>query len=336
MNRRDVLTVGALITVVAIAAAGVIVTRGRAEPAVRVTPGAAMAYDASLDGARPSLAVYDARMPRRTPGKVKHVRLELSHQKIVIAPGVEYNGWTIGGTVPGPVIRVTQGDTVDVTIVNNANMPHSVDFHSAEIAPSRVYTNLLPRQSLHYRFVANVVGAFMYHCGTAPVAQHIANGMYGAFVVDPVQPLPPAQEFVLVQSEFYTKPDNGKGELDWSATLHGSPAYVVFNGRASQYAEQPITVNAGERVRIYVVNAGPNHTSAFHVVGAIFDRVYADGVPGNALRGVQTWDVPVGGGAVFEARLNEPGTYPIVTHSFADATKGAVGLFKVVVPTTEE
>lgn len=336
MNRRDVLTVGALITVVAVAAAGVIVTRGRAEPAVRVAPGAAMAHDASPDSARPSLAVYDARMPRRTPGKVKHVRLELSHQKIVIAPGVEYNGWTIGGTVPGPVIRVTQGDTVDVTIVNNANMPHSVDFHSAEIAPNRAYRNLMPKEEFHYRFVANVVGAFMYHCGTAPVAQHIANGMYGAFIVDPVQPLPPAQEFVLVQSEFYTEIRNGKGDLDWNGVLNKPPTYVAFNGRATQYAEQPITVNAGQRVRIYVVNAGPNHTSAFHVVGAIFDRVYADGVPGNALRGVQTWDVPVGGGAVFEARLHEPGSYPIVTHSFADATKGAVGLFKVVVPTTEE
>ncbi len=176
----------------------------------------------------------------------------------------------------------------------------------------------------------------MYHCGTAPVAQMIANGMYGAFIVDPVQALPRAQEFVLVQSEFYTTPEHGKANLDWNAVLHGSPAYVVFNGRVGQYAEHPLTVRAGQRVRIYVVNAGPNHTSAFHVVGAIFDRVYADGVSDNAFRGVQTWDVPAGGGAVFEVTMREPGSYPIVTHSFADATKGAVGLFKVVAPRAEE
>ena len=336
MNNRYLLTVSAVIAVAGVAAAGVIVSRTKAEPAARAEPGAAMAHDASPDSAKPSLAVFDPRMPRRASGKIKYVRLELSHYKIVIASGVEYNAWTIGGTVPGPVIRVTQGDTVDVTIVNTAPMPHSVDFHAAEIAPNRAYRSLMPRESLHYRFVANVAGAFMYHCGTAPVAQHIANGMYGALVVDPLQPLPPAQEFVLVQSEFYTKPDNGRGELDWNDVLNESPAFVVFNGRASQYAEQPITVRSGQRVRIYVVNAGPNHTSAFHVVGAIFDRVYADGVPGNALRGVQTWDVAAGGGAVFEATMREPGTYPIVTHSFADATKGAVGLFKVVGPATEE
>lgn len=302
----------------------------KSEAAGGTLPSPVGAHVSTLDTVKP--AVYEPRAPRRSAGRIKYVRFEITHQRIAIAPGVEYGAWTIGGTVPGPVIRVTQGDTVDVTIVNKAPLPHSVDFHSAEIAPNRAYRNLMPGESFQYRFVANVAGAFMYHCGTAPVAQHIANGMYGAFIVDPAQPLAPAQEFVLVQSEFYTQVRDGKGNLDWPAVLNGSPTYVVFNGRGSQYADQPIAVGAGERVRVYVVNAGPNHTSAFHVVGAIFHRIYPDGMPGNALRGVQTWDVPVGGGAVFELSMREAGIYPFVTHSFADASKGAVGLFRVVAP----
>jgi nitrite reductase (NO-forming) len=162
----------------------------------------------------------------------------------------------------------------------------------------------------------------------------IANGMYGAFIVDPVH-VTPAQEFVFVQSEFYTTREEGKKTLDWAALLHGAPAYVVFNGRAGQYADAPLRVTAGQPVRVYVVNAGPNHASAFHIVGTIFDRVYPDGHPDHALRGVQTWDVPPGGGAIFEVTMREPGTYPIVTHSFADASKGALGAFQVVAPGSE-
>ena len=120
--------------------------------------------------------------------------------KITIAPGVTYDAWTFGGQVPGPVIRVTTGDTVDFTLVNRAPMPHSLDFHAVEIAPSRVYVNLLPNDSLRYRFVARVPGAFMYHCGTAPVALHIANGMYGAIIVDPPGGRAPAREFVFADS----------------------------------------------------------------------------------------------------------------------------------------
>jgi nitrite reductase (NO-forming) len=220
---------------------------------------------------------------------------------------------------------------VDFTLVNGANIPHSMDFHAAEIAPSKYYVNLMPNDSLHYRFVARVPGAFMYHCGTAPVAMHIANGMYGALVVDPAAPRPPAREFVLVQSEFYmgTEHDSsGAGSLDWNKLLGLSPDHVVFNGRASQYATSPLEVAPQELLRVHLVNAGPNRISSFHVVGGIFERVWLDGARAPTLSGVQTVNVPVGGGATFDIRLAEPGDYPFVTHAFADATKGAVGILR--------
>ena len=280
-------------------------------------------------GAAP--APVDPRAPAPATSKMVRVRLEIRHVHLQIESGVVYEAWTFGGRIPGPVLRVTQGDTVDFTLVNRAPMPHSMDFHAAQIAPSRVYTNVVPGDSIHYQWVAEVPGAFLYHCGTAPVAQHIANGMYGALIVDPVRPLPPAREFVLVQSEFYTQKAAdtvGAQQLDWNKLLGLAPDYIVFNGIAHQYADHPIRVTAGEPLRLYVVNAGPNRVSAFHVVGAIFSRVYVDAVASHAWEGVQTVDVPVGGGMVFETRLAEPGTYPFVTHAFADATKGAVGMFE--------
>jgi nitrite reductase (NO-forming) len=220
---------------------------------------------------------------------------------------------------------------VDFTLVNHGLMPHSIDFHAAQIAPSRVYTNVMPGDSEEFRWSPQVPGAFLYHCGTAPVAMHIANGMYGALIVDPRTPLPPAHEFVFVQGEWYTMPAAdtvGAVQLDWTKLLGGAPDYVSFNGIAHQYADHPIRVKAGELLRFYVVDAGPNRISAFHVVGAIFSKVYPDGVPAHAWEGVQTATVPPGGGMIFETRLAEPGTYPFVTHAFADATNGAVGMLE--------
>jgi len=282
-------------------------------------------------GAEP--APIDPAAPPRRIASLHRLRIVIRHAKISIAAGVTYDAWTFDGRVPGPVLRVTEGDTVDFTLVNAAPMPHSLDFHAAEIAPSRVYVNLVPHDSIHYRFVARVPGAFMYHCGTAPVALHIANGMYGAIIVDPRGGRAPAKEFVFVQSEFYTQtlPDSTR-TIDWEKLLGLAPDYVVFNGRAAEYANHPIKVRVGERLRMYVVNAGPNRWSAFHVVGAIFDRVYLDGSLAHPLEGVQTMSVPVGGGVIFEARLLEPGTYPFVSHAFADATKGAVGMFEATRP----
>lgn len=280
------------------------------------------------DAARPPVS---AALPPRERTRLHRIRLEMTHTNVTIAPGVTYAAWTFGDRIPGPMLRVAVGDTVDLSLINRANIPHSMDFHAAEIAPDKYYHNLMPGDSIHYRFVARVPGAFMYHCGTAPVAMHISNGMYGALVVDPATPRQKAKEFVLVQSKFYltrTRDASGAFSLDWNKMLGQAPDHIVFNGRASQYAEHPIEVEPNELVRLYVVNAGPNRISSFHVVGGIFDRVYNDGSQANPLMGVQTVNVPVGGGAIFEVRLREPGDYPFVTHAFADATKGAVGVLR--------
>jgi nitrite reductase (NO-forming) len=263
------------------------------------------------------------------------IRLETVHATVTVAPGVRYAAWTFGGNVPGPALHFRQGDTVDFTLVNRANIPHSMDFHAAEIAPSKYYVNVMPGDSLHYRFVARVPGAFMYHCGTAPAAMHIANGMYGALVVDPATPRPKAREFALVQSEFYLTPKaaaDGTHSLDWQRFLTLAPDHIVFNGRADQYAAHPLEVRPNELLRIYLVNAGPNRISSFHVVGGIFERVFQDGSSSSPLTGIQTANVPVGGGSIFEVRLREPGDYPFVTHAFADATKGAVGVLRALAP----
>ena len=263
------------------------------------------------------------------------IRLEMNHTPVTIAPGVRYAAWTFGGAVPGPALRVRQGDTVNFTLVNRANIPHSMDFHAAEIAPSKYYVNVMPGDSLEYRFVAHVPGAFMYHCGTAPAAMHIANGMYGGIIVDPATPRRKAREFVFIQSEFYLSTKaaaDGTRGLDWQRLLTLAPDHVVFNGRADQYASHPIEVQPNELLRLYVVNAGPNRISSFHVVGGIFERVFQDGSQTSPLAGVQTVNVPVGGGTIFELRLRQPGDYPFVTHAFADATKGAVGVLRALAP----
>ena len=271
--------------------------------------------------------------PLRANSRVVKVRFEIKDTIVQVSKGVQYHAWTFAGRVPGPVVRVTQGDSVEFTLVNRAPMPHSMDFHAAQIAPSKYYVNVMPNDSIHYTFSADVAGVFMYHCGTAPVAAHIANGMYGALIVDPRTPRPAAKELVFVQSEFYMNAADSSGgprSLAWDKLLELAPDFVVFNGRAGQYAEHPIDVKVNELVRIYLVIAGPNRLSSFHVVGGIFGNVFLDGAVKPSLSGVQTVAIPVGGGAIFEIRLKEPGDYPFVTHAFADATKGAVGILKAV------
>jgi nitrite reductase (NO-forming) len=291
---------------------------------------------------------YEAALAPAGDEPIKSFRIPISHQTIEIADGVKYDGWTFGGTVPGPVIRVRQGDQVRVTVVNDAPIAHSIDFHAARIPWNVAYRSIMPHDSISFEFVARDAGAFLVHCGTPPVTMHIMQGMYFPIIVDPRGGwgTKADKEFVILQSEFYARPGAPTKvasavaaplEPDWQAAMAKQASYVVFNGRAFQYKAHPLQVEVGDRVRFFVVNAGPSFHSDFHIVGAIFNRVYPDGDPDHALEDVQTYTVPAGGGAVFEtvfaADGSGEGQYPFVTHAFADAEKGAVGLISVGKPT---
>lgn len=237
--------------------------------------------------------------------------------------------WTFNGKVPGPVIRATEGDTVEITLRNaDREMAHSVDLHAAQVSPQAGFADVLPGESRTFTFVARQPGVFLYHCGTSPVLQHIGMGMYGAIVVDPIGGRPPAREKVIVQSEFYGQVKHHRIKPTYRAMQSEDPTFTAFNGRAFRYRDNPMKANVGEPLRLYLVDAGPTLDSDFHVVGDIFDIVEADGDPLNGLTGVSTYGIPAGGGAVFELTLDEPGTYPFVTHAFRWADAGAIGLIE--------
>jgi nitrite reductase (NO-forming) len=207
-----------------------------------------------------------------------------------------------------------------------------MDFHAAQIDPRVAFRSVPQGQSITFTFRPKWAGAFMYHCGTGPVLMHIGAGTYGAIIVSPREPLPPAKEFVLVQSEFYLgDAANGIRPFSFDKMLSTLPDYMAFNGRPNQYINDPIRVKVGDRVRFWVVNCGPTHSSAFHVVGEQFDTMYLGAPPGTPIRGVQTWDVPPGGGMCFELVCDVPGEFPFVNHGFGHAQKGAIG-FLIVEP----
>ncbi len=286
----------------------------------------------SLASGAPIDKPRDARLPPLIgTGDSVDVNLVASDETVSIASGVDYQAWTFGGTVPAPIIHVRQGQTVNVTFTNHGMMQHSIDFHAAITPPSLHYVEVQPGESIKFSFVANVPGAFLYHCGTPPVLLHIANGMFGALIVDPIEPLPPAADsYVIVQSEWYTQQvaDHLMGP-NFERMKEERPDEVVFNGAAFQYRDHPLLATAGQRVRLYVVDAGPDLWSAFHVIGGIFDKVYPDGDVAHALSGVSTYSIAPGEGVVLDLMLPESGNYPFVDHDMAHATVGAIGVLQV-------
>ena len=279
---------------------------------------------------------FDAGIPPASDATVKEFRIPITHDVVEIADGEPYQGWTFGGTVPGPSLRVREDDLVRIILVNESPMGHSIDLHSARIPMNEAFRTIPPGGELTFEFEARDPGVYLIHCGTPPVLMHIMQGMYMAIIVDPEGGwgTEADREFVIVQSEFYARDGEGQvAQPDWEAALAAEPTQVVFNGRAFQYKHAPIEAEVGDRVRFFVVNAGPSLRSDFHVVGAIFDRVIPDGEPEHALEHVQTYTVPAGGGAVFETVFEEgasgEGMYAFVTHAFSDAEKGAVGLIQV-------
>ena len=276
---------------------------------------------------------YDATMPPVSASGLAKVHMTLKDMTVQIAPGVRYNTWAFDGHgAPGPIIHVRQGQTVEMTLTNGGSIPHSIDFHAARIAPNMAFKDVMPGQSFTFRFKANDPGVFMYHCGTKPVLAHIANGMYGAIVVQPKQALPNAdKEYVLVASEWYLDGDgiDKPASLNMAKARAMMPDWTTFNGYANQYVTHPLVSKPGETVRFWVVAAGPTLDTNFHVVGTLLDRAWVNGDMTRFQHNVQTVGVPAGGGAVFDVKIDKPGLYPFVSHAFAHVDLGQVGLLKV-------
>ena len=306
-------------------------TSGAATGSVAM-PSYAGVAPANADAVAKAHGAYPALLPDAPSGAIANVRLDIRHTTLSIAPGVRYDAWTFGGTVPAPVIHVREGQLVKVTLHNSSPMPHSVDFHAAQIAPNVAFSDVLPGQSKSFEFRATTPGVFMYHCGTAPAFVHIANGMYGAIVVEP-RSMPRAdRQYVLVSSEWYlSSPGLGKpAALDLTKALNMTPDWVTWNGYAGQYKTHPLTAKPGETVRFWVVDAGPSLNTDFHVVGSILSDAWINADLVDAPQhDIQTAAVPAGGGGVFDVKIDKPGLYPFVSHSFASVQMGQVGLLNV-------
>ena len=278
---------------------------------------------------------FPAALAPAPAGPVADVNLVLKDVTVQIAPGVKYSAWAWAGGAPGPVIHVRQGQRVHITLTNRGAIPHSVDFHAARVAPDKAFRDVMPGKSVSYTFRANDPGVFMYHCGTKPVLMHIANGMYGAIVVEPKPGVLPKADrnYVLVASEWYLSSDGLKAPAQFNMDkAHARmPDWMTFNGYAGQYVTHPLAADPGQLVRFWVVDAGPSLDTDFHVVGTVLNKAYpfGDMTPAHALNNVQTVTVPAGGGSVFDVRIDKPGLYPFVSHAFAAVDEGQVGLLKV-------
>lgn len=273
---------------------------------------------------------YDPTLAAAPGGTVHDVTIRATETEIEVAPGVTQKMWTFDDKVPGTILRGKVGDVFNVTLVNEGAVGHSIDFHASKVAWDDEMRTIQPGESLKYQFKADHAGAFMFHCGTNPTLHHIGNGMYGAIIIDPPDLAPVDREFVFVQSELYLGAQGKEGDLtkmqneDWDA--------VVFNGYHNQYMHSPIRVEPGERIRVWVVDAGPSENSSFHIVGTIFDTVWKEGSyllrPDATRGGSQALDLQPAQGGFVEFDFAEKGFYPFVTHKFANAGKGALGLFQ--------
>lgn len=271
------------------------------------------------------------------------VRLEVVEQVQRLADGVEYTFWTFGGGVPGSFIRVREGDVVEFHLDNHptSKMPHNIDLHAVTGPGGGASSSFTaPGHSSQFTFTALNPGLYVYHCATAPVPMHVANGMYGLILVEPKDGLPKVdREYYVMQGEIYTSGPNGEEGLqafDPVKAVDERPPYVVFNGAVgSLVGDNALQAKVGETVRLYFGVGGPNLTSSFHVIGEIFDRVYVEGGTRQIQENVQTTMVPAGGSAIVEFKVEVPGTFILVDHSLSRAfNKGALGMLKVTGPET--
>ncbi|MEP6638392.1 MAG: multicopper oxidase domain-containing protein [Chloroflexota bacterium] len=314
---------------------GSIGVAGSTMPAMSMAPatsGAPAAGAPAADPTAPRYTLVDATAPTLLSGTVHDIDMPIVDKDITVADGFVVHTWTFGGQVPGPTIRVHLGDTVRVHLTNQSPMSHSIDFHASQTAMNDQMVEIKPGATFTYTFTADYAGVWMYHCGTAPALHHIANGMYGMVIVEPKGGLPKVDnEVALVQSEWYLGAQ--KQPVDYAKANAAAPApdFVVFNGVANQYKDNPIKVKTKGRVRVFVLDVGPNIDSSFHVVGTIFDTVTKEGIqlvkgnPGGW--GSQAVDLSPAQGAIIEFSPQEDGVYPLVTHAFNFVGHGAIGLF---------
>lgn len=265
------------------------------------------------------------------------VNMEIKEVEGEMVDGVKYNYWTFGGSVPGSFIRTRVGDEVEFHLKNHPDnkMPHNIDLHAVTGPGGGATSSLVaPGHEKVFNFKTLNPGLYVYHCATAPVGMHIANGMYGLILVEPEGGLPPVdKEYYIMQGDFYTKGsygEQGSQPFDMNKAIKEQPDYVVFNGKVGAVAgDNAITAKVGETVRIFIGNGGPNLVSSFHVIGEIFDKVHIEG--GEKINeNVQTTLIPSGGSAIVEFKVDVPGTFILVDHSiFRAFNKGALGMLKV-------
>ncbi len=273
---------------------------------------------------------------RDRPAKVI-VELEVIEKEMPISEGVTYTFWTFGGTVPGSFIRVRQGDTVEFHLKNapDSKMPHNIDLHGVTGPGGGAASSFTaPGHASQFTFKALNQGIYVYHCATAPVGMHIANGMYGLILVEPPEGLPKVDhEYYVMQGDFYTTGkyrQKGHQPFDMEKAIDENPTYVLFNGaEGALTGDKSLTAKTGESVRLFVGNGGPNLVSSFHVIGEIFDKVQPEGGT-HPQENVQTTLIPAGGAAIVEFHTEVPGSYVMVDHSiFRAFNKGALAILKV-------
>ncbi|GCD88240.1 multicopper oxidase domain-containing protein [Nocardioides sp. LS1] len=287
----------------------------------------------------PDFTPYDAVLPPLQPlahGEVRKSTITINEETKEVAPGVEQKVWTFGDTMPGPVLHGQVGDTFEVTLVNHGTEAHGIDFHAGSLAPDTVMKPIPPGGSVVYRFTAERAGIWMYHCSSMPMSVHIANGMFGAVVIEPPDLPKVDRSYVVLQSEQYFGPQGGSADPD--KVMAGVPDTVDFNGYPRQYDHFPLPAKVGERVRVWVLDAGPSRATAFHVVGTQFDTVYSEGAyllggggdsGATGSGGSQALGLMPAQGGFVEMTFPEPGHYPFVSHVMTDAERGAHGLFEV-------
>ncbi len=287
---------------------------------------------------------YAPKVPTLEQNDTVEVKFDVTHKIFLLNSQTPFTAWVFGDSIPGPVLHLRVGQTVKFSMTNRSEdtaaqmamgmqpmqpMQHSIDFHAAMVNPADKYRSIAPGETISMTWTANYPGVFMYHCGTPMVLLHMISGMFGMVIVDPTDGFPGKadRELCLIQNEYYYRHAGNVFVPDTALAMTKQASAVAFNGKPGQYVLHPIRVKAGQRIRLYLLNAGPNNASSFHIIGTIFDKVWIEGNPKNELVGTSIVNLPPASSAIVEFVLPEKGTYTFLDHSFADAEKGASGLF---------